>query len=379
MADQAHSAQERIFDANGDPVPGALINVYASGTLVRIDVWLDSDATILATNPVVADANGAVPQVFVSEAANIVVTTALGATLYSLDPAPLSPTSGAGAASITFAPTVNVPFATVQTAIEGVDASWRALIVTGGLGVTGDATLLAGLDATTTASGTYRFSAATTGTFPSGVVAADTGLVLITRQSATLAVMELYALGRAFRRVLSTTWGAWSEVIVIPMTAVQGDIIRRGASGWERVPKGTAGQALVMNDTASDPVWGSASVLLGTIATTSGTSQALGSLVLAPYKSLRLIINGVSGSASINLALDGIRCSQSSGSAAAVLYGTVEMDLSTGVFSGGAYTQTNNAESYHGKTSYTNATTSITISATGGDFDAGSVLVYGIR
>lgn len=119
--------------------------------------------------------------------------------------------------------------------------------------------------------------------------------------------------------------------------------------------------------------------LLGTITTTSGTSQSLGSLVLTPYKFLKLVFNNVSGSASFFARIDGIQCSGASGSAAAALVGFVEIDLATGVFSGMLGTQGNNFNVYAGDTSYTTATTSISVGCNTGTFDAGSVLVYGVR
>ena len=122
-----------------------------------------------------------------------------------------------------------------------------------------------------------------------------------------------------------------------------------------------------------------ASTLLGTINTTSGTSQSLGSLTLTGYKFLRFVVNGVSGSASISLTVGGIQCSGASGSAAATLFGTIDLDLANGVFAGMIGPQGANANVYAGDTSYSTATTSVGIGASGGNFDAGSVLVYGIK
>lgn len=117
--------------------------------------------------------------------------------------------------------------------------------------------------------------------------------------------------------------------------------------------------------------------LLGTITTTSGTSQSLGSLVLTPYKFLKLVWADVSGTASINPTVDGIVCGQASTSAAGLLNGFVEIDLSNGVFIG--LVGIGNSFNYPGRCSYRNATTSIAVGCTGGNFDAGSVLVYGVR
>lgn len=49
---------QTVFDANGNPVSGALINVYAAGTLNRIDTFTDVDLAVANTNPIVADSAG---------------------------------------------------------------------------------------------------------------------------------------------------------------------------------------------------------------------------------------------------------------------------------------------------------------------------------
>lgn len=378
MTDQVHIAQNRVLDSNGDPVPGALVNVYASGTLARLAVFLDTAGTVPTSNPVVADANGVIPQIFVAQAAKIIVQTAAAATLYTLDPAPLSQVTGSAATLVGFDPTSNVPFSNVQDAIEGVDASLRELILAGGAGVTADAPLLAALDSTTTAGGAYRFASTTTGTFPTGVVAADTGLAVIWRQSATLAVMELYALSRVFRRVLSTTWGAWQEIIAVPATATRGAVIQRGETVWEALAKGTAGQALVMNADVTQAIWAAPHALLGTITTASGTSASLTGLVLTPYKFLRFAVNAVSGTASFNMTIDITQCAGASGSAAALLYGFIDLDLSTGVFSATIGVPGSNFSVYAGITAFTNASTEVFVGSSGADFDGGTVRVYGI-
>lgn len=119
-------------------------------------------------------------------------------------------------------------------------------------------------------------------------------------------------------------------------------------------------------------------VLLGSIATTSGTSRSLAGLNLTPYKFLRLAFNGVSGTAGIELFIDGIKASGGSGSAGALLYGFADIDLATGVMSAAIGTPGNNFSVYAGLTSYTTVTTSIAVSGTVA-FDAGSIRVYGMK
>lgn len=144
-----------------------------------------------------------------------------------------------------------------------------------GLGVTGNAALLADLDATGTGAGIYRFDGTTTGTYPTGVAAGDTGMVELWRQAGATAMMELHhaTSNRVFRRRLTeTVWGAWRETINVNQATAEGDIAYRGASDWVRLPKGTAGQALVMNAGATAPGWGGTVTLQSSQATTSGTA-----------------------------------------------------------------------------------------------------------
>jgi hypothetical protein len=61
-----------------------------------------------------------------------------------------------------------------------------------GYGITGNAPLIANLDTAGLASGIYRFDGTTLGTFPAGVVAADTGIVIIDRMDADDERMSLF-------------------------------------------------------------------------------------------------------------------------------------------------------------------------------------------
>ena len=251
----------RALDANGYIAPGAKATVYADGTSTLITVYSDVDGATPAANPIVADGDGFWPQRYVTEDAKAVVTTSADVALYTLDPAPTSQGAGAAASAVSFNPTISIPETNVQDAIEAA----ANLAVSGfaifGLGITGNATLLAALDATGTGAGLYRFDGTTTGTYPTGVVAGDTGLVELWRQSASTAMMELHhaTTNRVFRRRLTATvWGAWREEINVDQATARGDIARRGASAWERLALGAAGTAIVSDGT--DVVAGSEGV-----------------------------------------------------------------------------------------------------------------------
>lgn len=117
--------------------------------------------------------------------------------------------------------------------------------------------------------------------------------------------------------------------------------------------------------------------LLGTLTTTSGTTQTLSGLTLTNYKRLYCVIDGVSWTASVSMTIDGLVCTTSSGAAANVIYGSVDVDLATGVYVGLGYVQATSGNVFVGKTSYRTSSTSITFG--GGTFDAGQIQVYGVK
>lgn len=271
---------DRALDANGYVAAGAKATVYAAGTTTLISVYSDADGSTVAANPIVADGNGFWPQRFVSLSAKIVVTDADDVALYTLDPAPVSQGTGAaGASAIPFDPSVDVPESNVQDAIDHVAASVISGFAEYGIGITGNAELLANIDATGTGAGIYRFDGTSTGTFPTGVAAADTGLIELWRQAGATAMMELHhaTSNRVFRRrMTASAWGAWREIITGAQGATEGDMLYRGASDWTRLAKGTAGQLLRINSGATAPEWHTPTgmVWLSEIATTSGSTPA---------------------------------------------------------------------------------------------------------
>lgn len=131
-------------------------------------------------------------------------------------------------------------------------------------------------------------------------------------------------------------------------------------------------------------------VLLGTITTTSGTTQTLSGLVLTPYKFLRVVVASVSGSTtatylSIQTA-NAVVSANLGANAAQVWRGIVDINLSTSAYSANIAVTTSSSNTsgtstaYGGTCGITNATTSVSILAQGGgSFDAGSVLIYGMK
>lgn len=77
----------QIIGADGRPVSGAKLNTYATGTSTAKAVYSDAALTIAHTNPVVADANGRFPAMFM-EASDyrVVLTDASDAVIATYDP-----------------------------------------------------------------------------------------------------------------------------------------------------------------------------------------------------------------------------------------------------------------------------------------------------
>ena len=127
-------------------------------------------------------------------------------------------------------------------------------------------------------------------------------------------------------------------------------------------------------------------VHLGTITTTSGSSVSLSGLTLTSYKQLQFFINGVSTNAAPNvpLLLNSYRAAMLNVSGGAdVTFGEGNIDLSNGVFgsnyavySGTTFQGTGGGGGLSGLTT---ASTSITFTISGATFDAGSILVYGVK
>ncbi|MFN3892007.1 MAG: hypothetical protein ACK4MV_16550 [Beijerinckiaceae bacterium] len=141
-----------------------------------------------------------------------------------------------------------------------------------------------------------------------------------------------------------------------------GNYLRRGASAWEGGVPDQGGMTLI-----------------GTINTTSGSSQSITGLTLTDYKFLCLVFNGVSGTiTNWNLKIGGgaVTGALSPGDA---VFGDVLLSLATGAFTGVFFTTGGSPNLVGDSSVYSTATTTVTVSTTTGAFDAGSVLVYGVK
>jgi hypothetical protein len=129
--------------------------------------------------------------------------------------------------------------------------------------------------------------------------------------------------------------------------------------------------------------------LLGTITTTSGSTQTLSGLTLTSYKQLSIVVQAVSSNSTTQELKFGVSAftifGGKLGAVSEVWTGIATIDLTNGYFSSNisagasGATYNNSASSYGGKTDITTASTSITASNGSGTFDAGSILVYGVK
>lgn len=281
---------------------GAKAYFYDAGTTNARTVYTDQTEAVAHPSPLVADANGMFAQAFTSGGTvKVVVTRSDDSTGYTLDPCEKVAAAGSGASQVSFSPTVALPFTDVQAAIEGAAASAASGFTPYGLGVSGSVSLIADMNATTTATGQYRFDNTATGTFPTGVAAADTGAVRIEREAAGSAWMWLYhdASDRTFfRRMNASAWGTWREVVIANQGAAEGDILYRSSTNWTRLAKGTAGQLLTMNPGATAPQWSGSA---------PGSAPVYAPRAWARYsKSVAVTIHGSGNIASISDAGTGI-------------------------------------------------------------------------
>jgi hypothetical protein len=131
-----------------------------------------------------------------------------------------------------------------------------------------------------------------------------------------------------------------------------------------------------------------AMTLLGTLTTTSGTTQTLSGLTLTNYKYLQISINNVSGNATGYLRMAGLNITGSTSTAAQAQWGILQVDLTNnGAFNAGliydvAVTSGTSASIGYvcaGNCGYTTATTSISFDySSAATFDSGTIKVYGV-
>lgn len=128
-------------------------------------------------------------------------------------------------------------------------------------------------------------------------------------------------------------------------------------------------------------------ILLGTLNTTSGSTQTLSGLDLTSYKSVVAVFNGVGDNTTTNrdVRFEGAKVAETSTTAAARCYGIVRLDLASGIGVANVMEQTPTSlpqsifsdESRILRLSTNTSSTSLSVSLSGGTFAAGSVSFYG--
>jgi hypothetical protein len=243
-------------------------------------------------------------------------------------------------------------------------------------------------------------------THSAGVLTANGALSIGTGNALTAGTIEL---GAATDTTLSRGAAGFIAVegnrVPSPASQASGDILYRGTTEWERLAKGTASQVLTMNSGATAPEWATPSsggmTLLGTLTTTSGTTQPLTSI---PSGYLQLYIeiedvshNSPSAGRTLTLATSinngssygtAVLISAGLASAAGLIFGTaIVYGISTnptGAKSVQPYTNTNAAQ-FFTTPAVISATTTGVIDAirfawnASGSFDAGTIRIYGVK
>lgn len=121
------------LDSNGDIVSGAKAYFLERGTVTPMTVYEDETATTPHATPVLADAAGVFPPVFVLTGFKVDIRDDLGASLpgYPSDPGFISTATAPGAAGVTFAPITGNSATNVQAAIANLTTLWNAVTAFG--------------------------------------------------------------------------------------------------------------------------------------------------------------------------------------------------------------------------------------------------------
>jgi len=116
---------DRQFDANGDPLSGALAYVYDTGTTTPATVYTTTALSTPTANPIVADSEGTFAQAFygLSTALKVVYKTSAGVTRYTMDPALLASISTSEAADVSADPFTGVASTNVQDQLEEIQGN----------------------------------------------------------------------------------------------------------------------------------------------------------------------------------------------------------------------------------------------------------------
>jgi hypothetical protein len=177
-----------------------------------------------------------------------------------------------------------------------------------------------------------------------------------------------------------------SELLDFIGSAAQGDILFRGATAWQRLAAGVAGQVLQANGAGADPTWvtpsSSGSDVLASVSAGAAATLSISVGSLTAYRQLYITWNGLSNtsSATRQMTLDGVTFGPSGSTAATTYDGWMQLDLATGMFYGSGASSAPAFGSFAQQTSYSRASTALVFGWSGtGNFDAGTFTVYGVK
>jgi hypothetical protein len=124
MAVQILALQQRATanDANGNPLAGAKIYTYETGTTTPLATFTTSALSVANPNPIIADAAGRYGPIYTdgAVAVKVVITTAADVTVDTLDPSPFAYDSQSGASQISATPNALLTANNVQGALDQV-------------------------------------------------------------------------------------------------------------------------------------------------------------------------------------------------------------------------------------------------------------------
>jgi len=86
MADQFVNPVPQYLTDDIKAVPGGLLNFFITGTTTRLDTFSDVLGTIVNTNPVVLDAAGRIPAIFIDGTYRVTFTNKDGVQIWERDP-----------------------------------------------------------------------------------------------------------------------------------------------------------------------------------------------------------------------------------------------------------------------------------------------------
>lgn len=123
MSQQVLFTQLQVRGLDGLPLAAAKVYFYRTGTttLVTASDLVDAEGNPY-TNPQIADSAGYIPQMFFNGTyeVKIVIRTAAGVTISTIDPAPLAPSVAANASGIVFTPVSGITSTNVQAALAEI-------------------------------------------------------------------------------------------------------------------------------------------------------------------------------------------------------------------------------------------------------------------